>query len=109
VYFDSSFKTVIKEPSLYKRLIFHIPNPMSMFLSLGCLSKEPVQVWGPSECFVTSKIFTVRGCYPNAQLQAGGPPQVDCLWLFIQCILSWRTLPPSATWRHVTLWWQRLT
>jgi hypothetical protein len=40
LYFDSSFTTVISIPTLYKLTTFHVPNLMSMFLSLGRLYKE---------------------------------------------------------------------
>jgi hypothetical protein len=44
LYFDSSFATVMSEPALFRLLTFHIPNLMSIFLSLGHLSKESVHV-----------------------------------------------------------------
>jgi hypothetical protein len=42
-----------------KLLTFHVPNLISIFLSLGCLSKESVQVWGPLWHFITKLYFTV--------------------------------------------------
>jgi hypothetical protein len=39
--------TVLSEPALYKLLIFPVPNLMSIFFSLGRLSKESIQVRGP--------------------------------------------------------------
>jgi hypothetical protein len=44
-----------------------VPNLMSIFFSLGRLSKESVQIRGPSWHFVTSLFFTVRGFQPHAQ------------------------------------------
>jgi hypothetical protein len=41
------FVTVMREPALYRLLTFHVPNLMSIFFSLGRLSKESVQVRGP--------------------------------------------------------------
>jgi hypothetical protein len=61
LYLDSSLETVIREPTLYKLLIFHVPNIMSIFLRLG-RSKESVQVLGSRNIFVTCLYFTVRGC-----------------------------------------------
>jgi hypothetical protein len=40
VYFYISFATVMSEPGLYRLLAFHVPNLISIFLSLGRLSKE---------------------------------------------------------------------
>jgi hypothetical protein len=42
----------MSEPELYRLLTFHIPNLISIFLSLGHLSKESVQV--------TNLFFMVR-------------------------------------------------
>jgi hypothetical protein len=42
--------------------MFHVPNLMSIFLLLGRLSKESVQVWGSLIRFETNLLFTVRGC-----------------------------------------------
>jgi hypothetical protein len=52
MYFDISFTTVTSEPELYRLLTFHIPNLISIFLSLSHLSKESVQV--------TNLFFMVR-------------------------------------------------
>jgi hypothetical protein len=43
LYLDSSLETVVREPGLYKLLMFHVPNLMSIFLGLGRLSKDSVQ------------------------------------------------------------------
>jgi hypothetical protein len=37
----------MREPALYRLLTFHVPNCTSIFFSLGRLSQESVQVWGP--------------------------------------------------------------
>jgi hypothetical protein len=74
LYLGSSLKTVISEPALYKLLTFHVPNLISIFHSLGRLSKEFVQVQGLCKLFITNLFFTVEGYYPHAQP------------------LSWRTL-----------------
>jgi hypothetical protein len=47
LYFIITFATVMSEPTLYRLPTFHIPNLMSIFLSLGRLPKESVQVRGP--------------------------------------------------------------
>jgi hypothetical protein len=57
LYFDSSLKTVIRDPALYKFLTFHDPNLMSVFRRLGHLSKEPVQVQRSVWFFLTNLIF----------------------------------------------------
>jgi hypothetical protein len=44
LYLDSSLETVIRVPALYKILMFHVPNLMSIFRRLGRSSKESVQV-----------------------------------------------------------------
>jgi hypothetical protein len=49
-----SLETVITESALYKLLTFHVPNLISIFHSLGRLSKQSVQVWGSVRFFVTS-------------------------------------------------------
>jgi hypothetical protein len=36
----------MNKPALYRLLTFHIPDLMSIFISLGRLSKESVQVRG---------------------------------------------------------------
>jgi hypothetical protein len=56
---DISFATLMSEPAPYKLLTFQVPNLMSIFFRLGCLSKDSAQVQGPLWHFVTSLIFTV--------------------------------------------------
>ena len=62
---------------------------------------------------MTRNIFTFYGekllaSRPNPQ--AGGPPLVDCSWLFTQYICSYRlyleAVFPSAFWGRAVLWWQ---
>jgi hypothetical protein len=43
LYLDSSLETVIREPALYKLLMFYVPNLMSIFRRLGRLCKEFAQ------------------------------------------------------------------
>jgi hypothetical protein len=88
LYLASSLETVIGEPVLYKLLTFHVPNLISIFHSLGHLSKESVQVRGSFEVFVTSLFFTVKVVSPTPDPQAGGPSLVDCPRLLIQYIRS---------------------
>jgi hypothetical protein len=52
----------LSEPALYVLLTFQVPNLMSVFFSLGHLSKESVQVRDYLQIFVTSLYFTVRSC-----------------------------------------------
>jgi hypothetical protein len=51
--------------------------------------------------FRNELLFTVRGCSPTPNPQAGGPLLVVCPWLLIQYIRSYPPLlgavPPSAT------------
>jgi hypothetical protein len=59
LYRDSSLETVIREPALYKLLMCQVPNLMSIFHHLGCLSKESIHVRGLLIRFVTNLLFTV--------------------------------------------------
>jgi hypothetical protein len=70
--FHISFTSVMSEPALY-RLIRARANLMSIFLSIGRLSKQSVQ--------------GVVGPMPNTQ--AGGPPIVNCPRLLIPYICSY--------------------
>jgi hypothetical protein len=47
LYFDITSTTVLSEPTLHILLTFHVPNLMTIFFSLGCLSKESVKVRDP--------------------------------------------------------------
>jgi hypothetical protein len=49
LHFDISFAAFMTEPALYRLLTFHIPNLMSIFLSLGHLFEESIQFWGPCD------------------------------------------------------------
>jgi hypothetical protein len=62
LYLPSSLETVIREPALYKLLTFHVPNLISIFRSLGRLSKESMQVLGSCKLFITNLFFTAKGC-----------------------------------------------
>jgi hypothetical protein len=84
-HFDCSSDTVASEPALY-RLMFHVPNLMWIFLSLGCLNKESVQVRCSIQCFATRLFLLWAVVIPTPNLQAGGPPLVVCPRLFIQRI-----------------------
>jgi hypothetical protein len=84
LYFHSYFATVMSEPALYRLLTFQVPNLMSIFLSLGHLSKESAQVQGPSWHFITS-LFLQWVVSPTPNPQAGGPPLDGCLQLEYIC------------------------
>jgi hypothetical protein len=62
LYLASSLETVIKEPALCKLLIFHNLNLISIFHSLGRLSKNSILVRGSIPFLVTNLFFTVKGC-----------------------------------------------
>jgi hypothetical protein len=47
LYFDISSATVMSEPALYRLLIFHVPNLVSIFFRLGRLFKELAHVRDP--------------------------------------------------------------
>jgi hypothetical protein len=99
-YYDISSTTILRESALYK-LMFHVPNHMSIFFSLGRLSKQSVQVQSPLWHFVTSST-------PNPQ--AGGSPSVSCPWLLFNILAAtlpiWKPSPPSTTWGCAMPWWQ---
>jgi hypothetical protein len=114
-YFSNSPTTDLIAPTLYRLLTFHVPNLMSFVQCLGH-AKESVQVWGALKQFITIKIFTVRGCGPTPNPQAGGPPLVGCPRLLIQHIRSYppylEDFPPSTTWflkqwRWISKYFQR--
>jgi hypothetical protein len=111
LYFYISFATLMSKPALYRLLTFHVPSLMAIFLSLGHLSKEFVQVCGPLWHFVTSLFFTVTSCEPQVQ-----PPSYRTMlgWLSMTAysiyslptLHIWRPPTPSLTWGHAMLWWQ---
>jgi hypothetical protein len=53
----SSLETVIREPTLYKLLSFRVLNLITIFRSLGHLSKESGEVRGLCKLFVTSFFY----------------------------------------------------
>jgi hypothetical protein len=57
----------MSQPALYRLLTFHIPNLMSIFLGLGHLSKDSIQVRGSLRHFVRSLFFMVKSCKHHAQ------------------------------------------
>jgi hypothetical protein len=77
-YFDISIATVMNESALYRFLTLHVPNLMSIFLSLGHLSEESVQVPSPLWHFITSLSFTVWSCQTRAQ-----PPNWRTNWCWL--------------------------
>jgi hypothetical protein len=64
VYLDSSLKTAIRVPTLYRLLMSPIPNLMPRLCLSGHLCKESIQIQGSLERFITRLFFTVRGCQP---------------------------------------------
>jgi hypothetical protein len=68
-YLASSLETVFSEPSLYKLLTFHVPKLISIFHSLGHLSKESIQVRGSVIIFVTSLFLRLRVVIPTPKLE----------------------------------------
>jgi hypothetical protein len=83
------FATVMSDSALCRFLTFHVPNLTSIFLSLSHLSKESVQVRGPSWHFVTS-FFLRRGVVsPTPNPPAWETPLVGFPQLFIQTIRSY--------------------
>jgi hypothetical protein len=81
--------TVMSKPALYILLTLHVPNLMSIFFTLGRLSKEPVQLRGPLWHVVTSLFLRWGVLSPTPNSQAGGPPLVGCPRLLILYILSY--------------------
>jgi hypothetical protein len=72
-------------------------------------AKESVQVRGALKHFVTINKFTVRGCSPTPNPQAGGPLLVGCPRLLIKYrsyLPHPEDFPPSTTWGRAMLWWQ---
>jgi hypothetical protein len=72
LYLDSSHKTVVSEPALYKLLIFHVQNLMFIFCCLGRLSRESIQIGGSVNCSVARLLCKVRGCLPHVK-----PPKLE--------------------------------
>jgi hypothetical protein len=85
--FWSFFHNCHERTFLYRLLTCHIPNLMSIFLILGHLSIESVQVWGPLWYFITCLFFLWWGVdSPMPNFPAGGSPLVDCPRLHMQHI-----------------------
>jgi hypothetical protein len=86
--------------SLYRVLIFHVPYLISVFLSLGRLSKESAELRG-LVTFRNNYFLLRRVVSPTPNHQAGGPTRVGCPRLLIQYIRSYppylEAPPPSAT------------
>jgi hypothetical protein len=59
-------------------------------------------------CFQANLFFTMKGCYPTPNSQAGGPPLVVWPWLLVQYIRSYPPIagavPPCATRGRAMLW-----
>jgi hypothetical protein len=101
----------MREPAVYRLLTFHVPNLMSIFLSLGRLSRESVKVQGPLWHFVTNLFFygeeLLAPC-PAPKLEDHSLPAVrNCFFnIFTATLHIWKPSPPSATWGCTMLWWQ---
>jgi hypothetical protein len=91
-------------------LTSQVPNLMSMFLSLGRLVEESVQVRGSFRHFVARLFLTGGVISPTSNSQDGGQLLVGCSSLLIQYIRSsfpqLEAVPPSATRGRAMLWWQ---
>jgi hypothetical protein len=71
-------------------LTFQVPNLISVFFSLGRLSKEPVQARGFLLSFATNIFFLQWGVVsPTLNPHAGGPPLVSCPRLLIPYICNY--------------------
>jgi hypothetical protein len=93
----------MREPTLYKLLIFHNLNLISIFHPLGCLSKESVQVRGSLRMFVTNLFSRWRVVSPTPYPQ----PLVVCPLLLIQYIRSYppqlKAIPNINTKQNITV------
>jgi hypothetical protein len=90
------------KPASYSLLTFHVPELMSMFSSLGHLSKESVQVRRPLWHFVTSLFFTVKSCLaprltPKLERHFHLMPMLIPPTHFIKWCLTQRRSLPSFT------------
>jgi hypothetical protein len=94
LYLASSLETVFREPALYKLLTFQVPNLISIFHSLGRLSKESVQVRGSLEIFVTSFFYGAGLLTPRPTPKLEDHPLLsvrDCLFnTFAANLYRWR-------------------
>jgi hypothetical protein len=82
LYLASSLETVFRVPVLYKLLTFQVPNLISVFHSLGRLSKKSVQVRGSLEVFITSFFYGEGLLTPRPTPKLEGHPLSvhDCLF-----------------------------
>jgi hypothetical protein len=88
--------------------IFHIPDFMSLFLSLGSLYQECIQRRSPFWQFTTS--FCLKSsCKPDAQHQVEEPSIIGCsrllsdLWPLAAGLHIWRPSPPSVSREHAVI------
>jgi hypothetical protein len=96
----------MSEPALYRLVTFYIPNLISIFLSIGQISKKSTQVRGPLWHFITNLLFTVTICQPHAQSPSWRAVR-DCLFNIYSATLHiQRPSPSSATWGRANQWWQ---
>jgi hypothetical protein len=91
-------------------LTFQVPDLISIFLSLGRLSKESVQVRAPLWHFVTSLFYgeELLGPRPTTNLEDNPLSAVrNCLFsIFAATLHIWRACPPSAALGRAMPWWQ---
>jgi hypothetical protein len=85
--FNISLATVLSEPDLCILLMCHIPNLVSISLSLGRVSKKSMQVQGPMYSFITKLFFYVELLTPSLSPKLENLP--FWLWLIIQYILNY--------------------
>jgi hypothetical protein len=103
LYIDIYFATVTSESALYRLRTLHVPDLISIFLSLGRLFKYSVQVWDPLWHFILSLYF-----YGEELVAVGPIPKLeghpfsavrDCLFnMFAATLHIWRPSPLSANW-----------
>jgi hypothetical protein len=89
LYFEISFSKIMREPVLFRFLTFHVPDLISIFLSVGRLSKKRPN----PRLFVTFRHNPIlySGVSPKANPHTWGTPIFGCPRLFIQHI---RSYPP---------------
>jgi hypothetical protein len=101
LYFDISFATVMIEPAPYRLLTFHVPNLMSIFLSLGRLSKESFVTFCNKLMFYGEDLLAPR---PTSKL--GDQPLSavrDCLFNIFAAALPYLEAISSLTTRHAVM------
>ena len=87
LYLDNSPAATVSEPALHWLLTFHVPNPMSIFRSLG-KTKVTVLVRGKCSCFVTKSVLWWVVVNTSLNPEGWEPPLVGCPRLHI------RSYPP---------------